>query len=899
MRARGSTAAGLLLLILCLAIRLSSARVAKRRRTETSSLKETELPGGRNARHINDEILSLAETQNVAPKKSKARTKVDQQTEQSILLLLNAEDMKNLDSIEHALSIADYEPQKINKKEKRKIDINPDIVVPNNENGNLKTSDTANIYNEVPRKVQVKKILVLPQYYSRSAQNAQKQLETEPKAALRNAGNAQQVATPNPVKQTVIKARSPANLQATVRTDARNLEKVAEPRISPSGRQYSSPPMESRRQQQYIDPVTTDAPVIDVSQSADLRKSKKGRKKMVYKHLQRQEPSRQEEYNDDTNESEVSVVVESKNKPKRQGLVQKYDVAPRAFLRAPKKSQEESLEVLATEEIASGVNRGSNNRSPHPNTAKNNDGGSNDYVQVVDPVRRLNKQFYDRPSDKQDSTAKVEADPSPSDRPKPPNKPEPFKPREDEPDRPSSPHKDHQASQESDSSEERNSNSEATSDTSKYSSESNEDAPSKAPPRTLSNLDVYQNARGPIGTASPITSTVAPGLHPVNYVYYPPLLSSMQRFATSSMYPWSHTRGEPSLRQQKERNEKTRDDGEGNNRGVVDGQAEATQVAVGQELKDSGKDDTLNASSETSHIEVGDHDQLSHEYIQDEEQVADSGGEGSSEHVKVEAKEQSGHAQKVEDAQSDGTHDSESHQSKHSAKEHAGGGEGKGDSGPKKFEKGESMEMKEEHRETKSKIGEQGYKSWHEHAEANKGHQDKEKKSNYFDETDGEKKEHKEQAGYYNDHEEDEEGSKAAEFGEKGKHQKGYSTKGQHSVHKKDEFDKHTEFFDEFHEDGDMEKDGGFHQEQEMSKGGHHKVGHHDEADHDDKYGKESKYMKGGHHDGNKGHQVKEGKDTHFEHKDMHGEKEEFMGGKKWAYKTGDDGGDGGKKKDR
>lgn len=82
----------------------------------------------------------------------------------------------------------------------------------------------------------------------------------------------------------------------------------------------------------------------------------------------------------------------------------------------------------------------------------------------------------------------------------------------------------------------------------------------------------------------------------------------------------------------------------------------------------------------------------------------------------------------------------------------------------------------------------QGYKSWHEEEKADKGHHDKERHSNYFDEKDGAKKDHKEEGEYHQEHDEGEKGEKKAAFDENGKHQKGYNTKGQHFVHKKVSF---------------------------------------------------------------------------------------------------------------
>ena len=102
-----------------------------------------------------------------------------------------------------------------------------------------------------------------------------------------------------------------------------------------------------------------------------------------------------------------------------------------------------------------------------------------------------------------------------------------------------------------------------------------------------------------------------------------------------------------------------------------------------------------------------------------------------------------------------------------------------------------------------------------------------------------------------------------------------------------DEFDKRTEFFDEFHEDGDAENDGEFHHERKMSKGGDYKAGHHDADDHEQMFGKKSEYEKSDHHRDDKGHEVKNGEDSHHEQGNMYGEKKSHRGGKEWTHKEG------------
>ncbi|KAL6265610.1 hypothetical protein P5V15_002404 [Pogonomyrmex californicus] len=224
----------------------------------------------------------------------------------------------------------------------------------------------------------------------------------------------------------------------------------------------------------------------------------------------------------------------------------------------------------------------------------------------------------------------------------------------------------------------------------------------------------------------------------------------------------------------------------------------------------------------------------------------------------------------------------------HHEKKDGGGGKNH------KFEEGGGAEHDEEHHGHEGEKGEKGYKVWHEHEKAEKGHHDKEHASKHYDEKGGEEKKHDEEGGYHEEHHHGEGGKKIAEFGEKGEHKKGHSTHGEHSVHKKDEYEKKTEFFDEFHEDGGVEKHGEHHHEHEGKKGGHEKKGHHDGSDHEEKYGKEEKHEKGGHHHEHKGHKHDEGHDHHYDHHQKHGKKEGHEHGKKWSFKKGDGGGDHG-----
>ncbi|XP_060828950.1 putative uncharacterized protein DDB_G0281733 [Bombus pascuorum] len=401
------------------------------------------------------------------------------------------------------------------------------------------------------------------------------------------------------------------------------------------------------------------------------------------------------------------------------------------------------------------------------------------------------------------------------------------------------------------------------------------------------NSNSYESNKTPavtVHSVNPIVSTLSPyttsNLHSNNYVYYPPLLPTLAP-----------------TNQAEQNDAKIQENDKQDSREASDGVAEATNIANDKSgnLK-KGRKYEIQGKSDEGH-QTGNHDLQSHEYIRDSERVSKDVKDDSDGFTKDEDN-YGQYAQKYddrveEDVATDGSHNNESHQS---AKEGAASGDAGGKGGEGKFEKGGATERKQEHRESDDEKGEKGYKSWHEEEKADKGHHDKERHSNYFDEKDGAKKDHKEEGEYHQEHDEGEKGEKKAAFDENGKHQKGYNTKGQHFVHKKDEFEKRTEFFDEFHEDGDMENDGEHYHEHKMSKGGHYKEGHHNKDDHEEMHGKKGKYEKGGHYDDDKGHKVKEGKDSHYEHENMYGKKKNHHDGKKWMYKKGD-GGNGADKK--
>lgn len=98
-----------------------NAKIDRTKRTVFTTQRETKFLNNDNLRKINDEILMIAETRNVIPKKKNNDETLDQRVDPSNIAMVNIDNLKDLENLEHVLSIVEYEPRKINKKEKRKI----------------------------------------------------------------------------------------------------------------------------------------------------------------------------------------------------------------------------------------------------------------------------------------------------------------------------------------------------------------------------------------------------------------------------------------------------------------------------------------------------------------------------------------------------------------------------------------------------------------------------------------------------------------------------------------------------------------------------------------------------------------------------------------------------------
>ncbi|KAL1461614.1 hypothetical protein WDU94_013492 [Cyamophila willieti] len=139
--------------------------------------------------------------------------------------------------------------------------------------------------------------------------------------------------------------------------------------------------------------------------------------------------------------------------------------------------------------------------------------------------------------------------------------------------------------------------------------------------------------------------------------------------------------------------------------------------------------------------------------------------------------------------------------------------------------KGQGEKHEKTKKKSKGKNNKESYDNYHEEESAKKGHNKKEKHKKKYHDTKGEKRKHSEEQGHYGKSEEEEEAEKGAKFEEEGSHEKGHSTKGEHNIHKVNEYMKKHEFYDEHHDGGEHEKHGGFQEHHDHSKGKKEKSG--------------------------------------------------------------------------
>ncbi|CAH2979943.1 unnamed protein product [Chilo suppressalis] len=203
------------------------------------------------------------------------------------------------------------------------------------------------------------------------------------------------------------------------------------------------------------------------------------------------------------------------------------------------------------------------------------------------------------------------------------------------------------------------------------------------------------------------------------------------------------------------------------------------------------------------------------------------------------------------------------------------------------YKKGGGREYKSEHHEQHEEHGKKAYEGVHKDTKTAKGHHDREDHLGKYSDHDDHKQSHHVESGHYGDHHHEEHGKKHAKYEESGKHSKGHSTKGSHDIHKKDEYEKKVEFFEEEGDSAEEEKHGGYADEKSHKMGGHFGKGKHQEGHHQHHKGDSGHFQKGGHAVGHKGHRASGGHDGHNKNGLAHHHEEGKKSGKKWVYHHG------------
>lgn len=176
-----------------------------------------------------------------------------------------------------------------------------------------------------------------------------------------------------------------------------------------------------------------------------------------------------------------------------------------------------------------------------------------------------------------------------------------------------------------------------------------------------------------------------------------------------------------------------------------------------------------------------------------------------------------------------------------------------------KFTKGGGQEHNAEHDVTQGHKGDKGYKGYHKYAKGQKGVHDKESHKGKYSDSKGVNGKKKEAGAHFGLHQHAEKGRKAAKYGESGEHNKGHHTKGEHNIHKKDEYLKKHEFYDEHHEGGEHEKNGGFHQLVSKKRGAKKRRGKKRSGAGERAAGLKGRRRKTGHAAGRRGHSREQG----------------------------------------
>ncbi|KAL0128972.1 hypothetical protein PUN28_003983 [Cardiocondyla obscurior] len=176
------------------------------------------------------------------------------------------------------------------------------------------------------------------------------------------------------------------------------------------------------------------------------------------------------------------------------------------------------------------------------------------------------------------------------------------------------------------------------------------------------------------------------------------------------------------------------------------------------------------------------------------------------------------------------------------------------------FERGEKYSAAQN-----SAHGEKGDKGYNKQVEfdvGERGQHDKSRQQEFYDVKTGQEKRHDNVARNYEHHDETESGKKNSSHGQTSYHKKGQKTKGFHKIYHKDEYKKHTDFYDESHKEGYFDKHSVADEHHNAAEGSFERGGHHESEFDDENSGKQKFYDKGYNQNRDKGYNKEKGDDS-------------------------------------
>ncbi|KAJ8922663.1 hypothetical protein NQ315_007695 [Exocentrus adspersus] len=206
----------------------------------------------------------------------------------------------------------------------------------------------------------------------------------------------------------------------------------------------------------------------------------------------------------------------------------------------------------------------------------------------------------------------------------------------------------------------------------------------------------------------------------------------------------------------------------------------------------------------------------------------------------------------------------------------------------KEYKKGGGKEFEVAKASVEGEKSDKGFQEQQAEEKAAKGLHDKEEHKKHYDVSAGGKKGHHHDDGYFAEQHKGEEAEKGYHFEDKGSYAKGHDTKGHHNIHKLNEYQKKTEFYDEDNDEAHKENHGGFEFAKGEKSGSFDKSGHGKKAYLEGEFGKEKKYEKGHEYADDKGYKKVEGEDAYYKDGASYAKKNADEAYKKFGFEKED-----------